>query len=246
MLTELMTFSSPENSVAILRRLVGSDGVLGRAGQHQPAVRRLHVDVGAGNGVADRACQLVGIERHLDVDAADQLLVLVEQRDAGGAEVVAEHVEGAVGERIDVGDLGIADDDLVERHIGLDRLRLALGDLDRRGLARRDLDDVASSPAPCSTAGSRASATAASDPGQTPDQPAKTEYRFVPAPIVPSPLPSSPTGPIRRLRHLLRRHHLVGLLLEPARDDHRLEFRPFRLLGRRLRRHRSPRSPQPP
>ena len=102
------------------------------------AVGRLHLDVGARNAVADRACQLVGIERHLDVDAADKLLVLVEQRDAGGAEIVAEHVEGAVGQRIDVGDLRIADDDLVERRIGLDRLRLALGDLDRRVLGRRD------------------------------------------------------------------------------------------------------------
>ena len=95
------------------------------------------------HAVADRRCQAVGVERHFDVDGADQLLVLVEQRDAGGAEIIAEHVEGVVGQRIDVGDFRVADDDLVERHVGLDRPRLALGNLDRRVLGRGDVDHVA-------------------------------------------------------------------------------------------------------
>src|SRR5262249_557098 len=107
-----------------LGRLFSSKRIVRRAGQYQPAVCRLHFDIGARNRVADRARQPVSVERYLDIDAADQLLVLVEQRDAGRAEVIAQHIEGTVRERIDIGDLGIADDDLVERHVGFDRLWL--------------------------------------------------------------------------------------------------------------------------
>ena len=115
MLTELMTFSSPENSVAMLVALSAATASSAEPDRTSRPFADFTSMSAPGNRVADRARQLVGVERHLDVDAADQLLVLVEQRDAGGAEIVAEHIEGFVGERIDVGDLGIADDDLVER-----------------------------------------------------------------------------------------------------------------------------------
>ena len=55
-----------------------------------------------------------GVVHHLDVEHADQLLAFGIGRHAGGAVLLAEDRERAVGQRIDVGHLGIADRELDE------------------------------------------------------------------------------------------------------------------------------------
>ena len=50
----------------------------------------------------------------LDLDDADELLRGVVDRDVGGADLLAEDIEGLVGERHHVGGLGIADDEIDE------------------------------------------------------------------------------------------------------------------------------------
>ena len=55
-----------------------------------------------------------GVVGHLDVEHADQLLALGIDRDARGADLLAEDRQRVVGQRIDVGDLRIADRDVDE------------------------------------------------------------------------------------------------------------------------------------
>ncbi len=57
------------------------------------------------------------------------------------AELLAEHVHGAIGERHDVGDLGVADDEVDEAQRGLQGLRLALRDAHRPDLVLADLHE---------------------------------------------------------------------------------------------------------
>ena len=124
--------------------LVGRDLVVGGARQHDAAVGRADLDVLA----AGTLLRMVDARRSVSSVTSMSMvptscLFSSNKRDARGAEIVAQHVEGVVRQRIDVGDFRIADDDLVERHVGLDRPRLALGDPDRRVLGRGDVDHVA-------------------------------------------------------------------------------------------------------
>ena len=61
-----------------------------------PRVREAATDLGR---------QQRGVVGHLDVEDADQLLALGIDRDARGADLLAEDRERVVGQRIDVGDL---------------------------------------------------------------------------------------------------------------------------------------------
>ncbi len=78
---------------------------------------------------------------HLDVEDADQLLALGIDRHARGADLLAEDRQRVVGQRIDVGDIRIADRDVDEAVVGAHVLRLADGDRHHGGaLVAADLD----------------------------------------------------------------------------------------------------------
>ena len=78
---------------------------------------------------------------HFDVEDADQLLAFGIDRDARGADLLAEDRQRVIGERIDVGDFRVADHDVDEAAVGADVLRLADGDGDlRRPVGAGDLD----------------------------------------------------------------------------------------------------------
>jgi hypothetical protein len=65
---------------------------------------------------------------HFDVEDADQLLAFGIDRHASGADLLAEDRQRMIGERINVGDLRIADHDVDEAGGGTHILRLADGD----------------------------------------------------------------------------------------------------------------------
>ena len=113
--------------------LVEHDAVRHGAGQKNAAVDRRHVQPvvreAAGQLGAQRRC----VVRHLDVEHADQLLVLAVDRHPGGSELLAEDRQRMVGQRIDVGDVGIAHHDVDERHVGANVIRLADRNDDRGG-----------------------------------------------------------------------------------------------------------------
>ena len=137
--TELMT--SGPNCLAIVTAW-SSVGAVGRgAGEHDAAVDRRDPQLGMREAAADLGLQQRGVVDHLDVEHADQLLAFGIDRHAGGAVLLAEDRQRVVGQRIDVGDLGIADRDLDEARVGAHVLGLADIDGHRRGaLGAADLD----------------------------------------------------------------------------------------------------------
>ena len=78
---------------------------------------------------------------HLDVENADDLLVLAVDRDPRGADLLAEDRQRMVGQRIDVGDVRIADHDVDQALIGVDVLGFADRHVHRHGarIGERDL-----------------------------------------------------------------------------------------------------------
>ena len=137
--TVLMT--SGPNCLAIGHRAVERRPVGRGARQHDAAVDRADPQIGVRKALPDLGLDQRGVVHHLDVEHADQLLALGIDRDARGAVLLAEDRERAVGQRIDVGDLRIADRDVDEAGVGAHVLGLADIDLDRRrALVRADLD----------------------------------------------------------------------------------------------------------
>ena len=74
-----------------------------------------------------------GVVSHLDVEHADQLLAFGIGRHARGSVLLAQDRERAIGQRIDIGHLGIADRELDEARVGAHVLGFADIDGDRRG-----------------------------------------------------------------------------------------------------------------
>lgn len=69
----------------------------------------------------------VGVDRHIDVDDRDELLVIVEDGDVRRADFLALDVDHAVGDGQDVGDLRRTDDRGTEGRIQIERSRLVAG-----------------------------------------------------------------------------------------------------------------------
>ena len=93
------------------------------------------------------ALELIGqpadVVVHLDVEDADQLLALGIDLHAGGADLLAENRQRVIGQRIDVGNVRIADHDVDEAGAGTHVLRLADGDRHHGGvIGAADLDDA--------------------------------------------------------------------------------------------------------
>ena len=120
--------TSGPNCLAIVHRLVDGRAVGRGAGQHDAAVDRGDPEPRVREAAAELGLQQRGVVDHLDVEHADQLLAFAIDRHARGAVLLAEDRERAVGQRIDVGDLGIADRELDEARVGAHVLGLADGD----------------------------------------------------------------------------------------------------------------------
>ena len=85
--------------------------------------------------------ELRGVVGDLDVEHADEPLALAVKRDPGGADLLAEDRDRAVGQRVHVGNLGIAHDHIDEGRVGAHVFGLADRDVDRGGAPwRRELD----------------------------------------------------------------------------------------------------------
>ena len=139
--TSIALMTSEPNCLAIDTALstVGPSGAVPR--QHDAAVDRRHPQTGVGEAAADLGLQQRGVVHHLDVEHADQLLAFGIGGHPRRAVLLAEDRERAVGQRVDVGDLGIADGELDEARLGADVF--GLSDIDghrRRALGLRDLD----------------------------------------------------------------------------------------------------------
>ena len=124
-------------------RLVDHHGVRRAAGQHDAAVHRGDAEARMRETLRELAAEPRGIVGHLDVEHADQLLGLAVNRDARGADLLAEHRERAIGEGDRVGDIGIADDHLGEALCRAHAFGLADRDLHGRGHAARGQLDLA-------------------------------------------------------------------------------------------------------
>ena len=96
-------------------------------GQQDLAVDRSHLDAAETFELALECGQIVG---HLNIDDARGLLRLVEQGQARHADLLADDVDRAVGQRHDVGDRGVANQGFGEGR----------RELDGFGLVQRDLD----------------------------------------------------------------------------------------------------------
>jgi hypothetical protein len=118
------------------------DAVVHGAGEDGAAVRRGDAGALAGQALLDVGGEPRRVVADLDLDHADERFRGIVDRDVGGAELLAEDVHGAVGERHHVGDLGVADDEVDEAERGLQRLRLALRDAHGADLVLADLDDA--------------------------------------------------------------------------------------------------------
>ena len=105
--------------------------------QHQAVARRPHLDRLAGQQLEELGPQALDVVAHDQIDDRDQAAIAVGDREAGGAELLAEDVERVAGQRHDVGDLGIADRDLGERPIDFDHLRLVEGHQELASAGRR-------------------------------------------------------------------------------------------------------------
>ena len=81
----------------------------------------------AGEAALELVGQPADVVIHLDVEDADQLLALGIDLHPGGADLLAENRQCVVGERINVGDVRIADHDVDEAGGGAHVLRLADG-----------------------------------------------------------------------------------------------------------------------
>ncbi len=103
------------------------------AAEHDAAVDRRHLDAAAGEA-RDLRRQPRNVVGHFDVENADRLLVLAVDRDARGADLLAENRQRMIGERIDVGDIRIADRDIDQVLVGMHVLRLADRHHHRRGV----------------------------------------------------------------------------------------------------------------
>ena len=106
-------------------RAVERHRVRRRAGEHDAAVDRSHAQLGVGEALADLVLQQRSVVDHLDVEHADQLLAFGIDRHARGAVLLAEDRQRAIGQRIDVRHLRIADRDLDEAGVGAHVLGLA-------------------------------------------------------------------------------------------------------------------------
>ena len=122
-------------------RLVDGRAVRRGAGEHDAAVDRRHPEPGIRKAARISVLHQRGVVHHLDVEHADQLLAFGIGRHARRAVLLAEDRQRAVGQRIDVGHLGIADRQFDEARVGADVLGLADVDRHRRGaLGAADLD----------------------------------------------------------------------------------------------------------
>src|SRR5581483_10211175 len=115
-------------------RLVEGGGIGHLARQHDAAVDRGGAQPRAGEAARELVGQPRDVVGHLDVEDANQPLALGVDRDAGGADLLAEDRDGVVGERIDVGHLRIADGDVDEAAVGAHVERLADGDQHHGGV----------------------------------------------------------------------------------------------------------------
>ena len=97
----------------------------------------------AGKLALEFVSQSADVVVHLHVENANQLLALGIDLYAGGADLLAENRQRVIGQRIDVGDIRIADHDIDEAGAGAHVLRLADGDRHHgRMIGAADLDDA--------------------------------------------------------------------------------------------------------
>ena len=121
--TELIT--SAPNCLAMVIALSTVTAFGRAAAEHDAAVDRGDAEARMREALRQLAAEPRGVVGHLDVVHADQLLALAVDRDARGADLLAEDRERAVGERDRVGDLRIADDHLREAAFAAHALGLA-------------------------------------------------------------------------------------------------------------------------
>ncbi len=122
------------------QRAIEHDAVGRPARQQDAAVDRRHAELGGGKPARQLTGERGDVVGNLDVEDADQLLALAVHRHPRGADLLAEDRDGLVGQRIDVGDLRIAHQDVDEARVGAHVLRLADRHLHRDGaLAGADL-----------------------------------------------------------------------------------------------------------
>src|SRR5829696_3074961 len=116
------------------------DAVVHGAGEDGAAVRRGDAGALAGKALLDVGGEPRRVVADLDLDHADERFRGIVDRDVGGAELLAEDVHGAVGERHHVGEIGRAHDEVDEAERGLQRLGFALRDAHAADLVLADLD----------------------------------------------------------------------------------------------------------
>jgi hypothetical protein len=121
-------------------RLCGRGRVRHLAREDRAAVGGRHAGGRSGRNAVHVGCDARGVVADLDVDDPDELLGAVIDRHVGGADLLAENVEGAIGQRHHVRDLDVADDEVDEAAIGLKRVRLADGRPHGADPALPDLD----------------------------------------------------------------------------------------------------------
>ena len=164
-------------------------GVARGAREHDAAVDRGDLDAAVAE-VADLGRQAGDVVGHLDVEDADLHLALAVERDPGGADLLAENGERAIGQRRDVGDVGIPDGDVGEGGVDAHVLGLADRDRDRdRVLGAADLQQPLRLRGRAASRGDSSNADVAS-PSSASE--ASSRNRFLPASVGPPPRVPAP------------------------------------------------------
>ena len=88
--------------------MVGASGTMPL--EHDAAVHRTYLDVGARHVLAQLGAQIVDVGRHVDFDDAQDFLVFADDGKAGRADFLANDIDRVIRERHDIRDLGLGDE----------------------------------------------------------------------------------------------------------------------------------------
>ena len=103
------------------------------AREHDAVIGRAHLDLLVGKNLAQPLLELGHVGRHADFDVGDQPARCIEQGQRRHARRLAEHIDGAVGQRRDVGDARVGNTEFREGDVAFDNDGPVHRDIQRSG-----------------------------------------------------------------------------------------------------------------